>query len=377
MRVVHAYKIAKPEMEGGIPEAIDILASGLMARGIDNEIVVARAKGLKQSGIHNGVKVTRAASFGDVMSLPMSPTYPLLLKSRIRDADIVAFHTPFPLADPILAFLPSHQGLVVHWHADIVRQKRSAALLAPLRRAMLDRADRIVVAHETIVASNETLHAYRDKIVTIPYGIDVGHWEQETPEDRQEIDRLTHKYPVLFVTVGRLVTYKGFNVLIEAMTRVKGHLIICGEGPERDNLETMIRKEGLSERVMLAGKTSTTEMRRYLKAATGFVFPSITSAETFGIVQLEAMAAGAPIINTALTTAVPDIARDGQEALTVAPSDVAELAIAMRLMATDSSLRQHLIEAGKTRVTQEFSRDTFVARTLACYRDVFEGLRVA
>lgn len=376
MRVVHAYKIAKPEMEGGIPEAIDTLASGLNSRGIENEIVVARARGLSERNIHNGVKVTRAASFGDVLSLPMSPTYPFLLKSRIRDADIVAFHTPFPLADPILAFLPSHQGLVVHWHADIVRQKRSAALLAPLRRAMLDRADRIIVAHETIVASSETLQSYRDKIVTIPYGIDVGYWGQETHEDRQEIDRLRQEHPILFIAIGRLVTYKGFDVLLEAMTLVKGHLIICGEGPERDRLEAMIREKGLAERVTLAGKSSTSGMRRYLKAATSFVFPSITSAETFGIVQLEAMAAGVPIINTALTTAVPDIARDNKEALTVTPGNVAELAIAMRLIAADPNLRQHLIKAGQARVVQEFSRDTFVARTLACYREVFERLRV-
>ena len=374
MRVVHAYKIAKPEMEGGIPEAIDILASGLMTHGIDNEIVVARARGLNQSDTYSGVKVTRAASFGDVLSLPMSPTYPMLLKSRVKGADIVAFHTPFPLADPVLAFLPSHQGLVVHWHADIVRQKRSAALLAPLRRAMLDRADRIVVAHETIVASNETLLAYRDKIVAIPYGIDIGHWQQETAEDREEIERLKRDHPVLFVAVGRLVTYKGFDVLIEAMTRVNGHLIICGEGPEREHLEGQIRQNKLTGQVTLVGKTSTTQMRRYLKAATSFVFPSITSAETFGIVQLEAMAAGAPIINTALTTAVPDIARDQREALTVSPGNVAELANAMHVMARDAELRQRLIEAGSTRVAQEFSRDTFVARTLACYREVLANL---
>lgn len=376
MRIVHAYKIAKPEREGGIPEAIDILASGLAARGIDNEVVVARVKGFKQSDTFNGVKVTRAASFGDILSLPMSPTYPSLLKNRIKGADIVAFHTPFPLADPVLAFLPPHQGLVVHWHADIVRQKRSAALLAPLRRAMLDRADRIVVAHRTIVESNKTLESYRDKIITIPYGIDVEAWEEETSEDHQAIDRLKKKFPVLFVAVGRLVTYKGFDILLEAMRRVKGHLIICGEGPERDNLEAMIEECGLTGRVTLAGPISTTQMRRFLKAATSFVFPSITSAETFGIVQLEAMAAGAPIINTALSTAVPDIARDGQEALTVAPGNIDELSNAMRVMASDPVLNWRLREAGRMRVRREFSRDAFVARTLACYREIYSGLRV-
>lgn len=374
MRVVHAYKISKPEMEGGIPEVIDILASGLAARGLENEIVVARARGLGRIETYHGVKVSRSASLGDVLSLPISPTYPFLLKGRVKTADIVALHTPFPLADPVAAFLPPHQGLIVHWHADIVRQKRSAALLAPLRRAMLERADRIIVAHKSILESNDTLDAYREKIVIIPYGIDVKEWEQETLEDRAVIDRLRTEHPVLFVAIGRLVTYKGFDVLLEAMTRVRGHLIICGEGPERERLHAMIEAENLAAKVTLTGKVTPQEMRCYLKAATSFVFPSITAAETFGIVQLEAMAAGTAIINTALSTAVPDIARDQKEALTVTPGHVAELANAMQVMATNPSLRNRLAEAGRVRVQQEYSDASYVDKTLACYRDLYRTL---
>lgn len=375
MRVVHAYKISKPEMEGGIPEVIDILASGLAARGFDNEIVVARGRGLGRTDTYHGVKVTRSSSFGDVLSLPMSPTYPFLLNNRVKSADIVALHTPFPLADPVAAFLPPHQGLIVHWHADIVRQKRSAALLAPLRRAMLDRADRIIVAHESILGSTDTLDGHHEKIVTIPYGIDVEEWAQETPEDHAAIEELRRAHPVLFVAIGRLVTYKGFDILLEAMTRVNGHLIICGEGPERERLEGLIKAMGLQAKVTLTGKVTPQEMRRYLKASTSFVFPSITAAETFGIVQLEAMAAGTAIINTALSTAVADIARDQKEALTVTPGNVAELANAMQVMAANAALRDRLAKAGHSRVREVYSHANFITKTLACYSDLHLKLR--
>jgi rhamnosyl/mannosyltransferase len=86
------------------------------------------------------------------------------------------------------------------------------------------------------------------------------------------------------------------------------------------------------------------------------------------------MAAGTAIINTALSTAVPDIARDQKEALTVTPGHVAELANAMQVMATNPSLRNRLAEAGRVRVQQEYSDASYVDKTLACYRDLYRTL---
>lgn len=375
MRVVHAYKIFKPEMEGGIPEVIDILARGLTHQGHDNEIVVARNWGLGCREVQGAVQVMRTSSLGSLLSLPVSPSYPFQLHRAAKGADIVALHAPFPLADPVVAALPRETGLVVHWHSDIIRQKRSAALLAPLRRRMLERANEIIVTHEDILDRTEVLAPYRDKVTVIPYGIDVGCWQVTTPADDQVVAALKGAHPTLFVTVGRLVTYKGFDILLNAMTRVDGHLVICGDGPERERLQALARDLGVASRVTFAGKVSVDEMRRYLKAAICFVFPSITAAETFGIVQLEAMAAGLPVINTALPTTVPHVARHDEEALTVSPRDSDALARAMRLMVGDEVLRHRLALAARERVERHYSTSSFIDRVQRTYQALCDRLR--
>ncbi len=372
MRVVHAYKVFKPDVEGGIPEVIDILSRGLASHGHQNEIIVARGQGLGSIETHGGVQVERCLSLGNLLSLPIAPTYPFRLRRAVRDADIVALHAPFPLADPVVAALPARTGLVVHWHSDIIRQKRSGALLAPLRRRMLERADEIIVTHETMVDHTEALQPYRHKIMILPYGIDVERWQLTTSADEKAVAALRRAHPTLFVTVGRLVTYKGFDVLLKAMTLVDGHLVICGEGPEGDRLRALARELGVAERVTFVGKVPVEQIRRYLKAATCFVFPSVTAAETFGIVQLEAMAAGLPIINTSLPTTVPHIARHDQEALTVPPRDEAALRVAMRRMASDEALRQRLSDAARRRVELHYSNARFIERVLGCYEVLHE-----
>lgn len=370
MRIVHAYKVFKPEIEGGIPEVIDTLASGLTRMGHDNRIVVARRRGLGTSDTYHGVPLTRTASLGDLLSLPLSPTYPLALWRAARGADILALHTPFPLADPVAALLPRNIGLVVHWHSDIVRQKKLGALLSPMMHAMLRRADRIVISHESIGENTPTLRPYLGKAVVIPYGIALGGWREEEAGDQGPIADLQARHPILFVAIGRLVTYKGFDVLIEAMTRVQGHLVICGEGDERPRLEALIRQHGLTSRVTLAGKMEVADIRRHLKAATALVLSSISPAETFGIVQVEAMATGVAVINTQLATAVPFVARDGHEALTVPVGDPEALAAAMDRLTRDQALRAALATAGQRRAEAIYSADAFVKGVCDAYDDI-------
>lgn len=111
-------------------------------------------------------------------------------------------------------------------------------------------------------------------------------------------------------------------------------------------------------------------MSLYLRAAKALALPSISAAEAFGIVQIEAMAAGCPVVNTDLATAVPHIARNGLEAITVRPQDPDELANALRTILDDPSLRARLSTAARKRAIAEYSAEVFRARMEAIYRDV-------
>jgi glycosyltransferase involved in cell wall biosynthesis len=187
--------------------------------------------------------------------------------------------------------------------------------------------------------------------------------------------RLCSAHPRLVVAVGQLVDYKGFDVLVEAMRDVDAHLVIIGDGPRRNRLARRIAAGDLSAQVTLWGTASDMELRAVLCAADVFAFPSVLCSETFGIAQLEAMACGLPIVNTALPTGVCWVARHGHEALTVAPDNAAALADAIRRLLTDPALAERLGSAGRQRAAHCFGSSAFERRIVQVFARVWMARR--
>src|SRR5262249_45105929 len=150
--------------------------------------------------------------------------------------------------------------------------------------------------------------------------------------------------------------YKGFLDAVRAMTRVGGTLLLVGDGPDRPALEAEARKLGLSGRVVFLGNLPHyLDLTPYYLAADAFWFPSNARREAFGIVQVEAMAAGCPVINTAIPdSGVAWVSRHEREGLTVAVGDPAALAEAANRIAAEPGLRDRLSGAARARAQAEF-----------------------
>jgi rhamnosyl/mannosyltransferase len=179
------------------------------------------------------------------------------------------------------------------------------------------------------------------------------------------------------VAVGRLVPYKGLDVLIEALAGLDATAMIVGDGAQAMRLRRLVVARGLADRVIFTGSISRERLRVLLHAARVFAFPSLTAKETFGIAQLEAMAAGLPIVNTALPSGVPTIARHGIEALTVPPGDPARLAEAIRHLLDSPGLAASLGRAGKARAMAEYDQSLFIDRMHALYAESLVARRLA
>lgn len=282
----------------------------------------------------------------------------------------MALHCPFPLNDiGVWLGIPKRTALVVHWHAEILGRRLLSRSFTGLVRRTLARADRIVVSTEKILESSRILAPYLGKCAVVPFGVDTAFWGLLGDSECAEVERLASVHPRLVLAVGRLVSYKGFDVLIEALTRIDATAIIVGAGPQANRLRRLIDVHGVASRVFLAGNVSRERLRILLHAARVFAFPSLTTAETFGIAQLEAMAAGLPIVNTALPSGVPTVARDGLEALTVPPGDPAKLAEALGRLLDVPSLAASLGSAGRKRVVAEFDQRLFIDRIHALYAE--------
>ncbi|MGO8911953.1 MAG: glycosyltransferase, partial [Bradyrhizobium sp.] len=369
LSVLHIFKIYYPDLFGGTLSVIRDICAGLKDKFVFAVLACSKS-GQQRKIVVDGVPVERVRSLGDVLSLPFAPTYPLWLWRRMAKHDLLVLHAPFPLADLVFALgFGRNRPLVVHWHADIVTHGAFRRFVEPLMRRTLRRAEAIIVSDAALLNESRLLQEFAEKCHVIPFGVDVSKFDRPAarhPDGGRDRGRLV-------LACGRLVPYKGFDVLIRAAVGQSFEVWIVGEGRERPRLEQLIKSLGVADRVRLLGSVPDSELVKLMYIANVFVMPSVTSAETFGMVQLEAMAAGRPIINTSLDTGVPNVARHGIEAITVPPGDHKRLAEAIETLVRDPERRARMGRAARQRAELQYSTDAFRGGIEAVYRNALAG----
>lgn len=366
LSVLHIFKIYYPDLFGGTLSVIRDICAALKDKFAFGVLVCSKSGGQRQIVV-NDVPVERVRSFGDVLSLPFAPSYPLRLWRRTTKHDLLVLHAPFPLADLAFALgIGRNRPLVVHWHADIVTREAFRWFVEPLMRRTLRRAEAIIVSDAVLIDETPLLREFADKCRVVPFGVDVSKYDRPAP--RYPDMKAGHDRGRLVLACGRLVPYKGFDVLIRAAVGRNFEIWIVGEGRERARLEQLIRSLGVGDRVRLLGSVPDRELVKLMYIADVFALPSVTSAETFGLAQLEAMAAGRPIINTSLDTAVPHVARHGIEAITVPPGDHEKLADAIDVLIRDPERRQRMGRAARQRAITKYSTAVFSEGIETIYR---------
>lgn len=361
LRILQVNKAYYPHV-GGIESLVRQYSEELGKRSdVELKVLVCRdEKGKTYSETVSGVEVTRAGSFGTYFSCPLSFSFLRLFRKMARDADVIEIHVPFPLADAALLFSGYKGRVVVAWHSDVVKQKKLLRLYKPLMMKLLKRADCIITATKGHIDGSDFLPQFRGKCRVIPYGI--------TPEDYLSVKRapvLTEKcndknsVKVLFT--GRLVYYKGVDVLLRAFTRVRGcELFLVGTGELEAPLKEFAAEHKMENRVHFLGFLPDEQLKQAYSDCDIFVLPSVVKSEAFGIVQLEAMVYGKPVINTSLPSGVPYVSIDGETGITVPPYDPEALADAINRLAADNELREKLGNNAAERVGKYFNEKNVI-----------------
>jgi len=361
LRVLHLGKFYPP-YKGGVETYLEGLCQCLAAT-VQLQVIVAGESG-HQTEFIRGVPVTRLKTRKVVASTPLCEG--MIEAIHSWPCDIIHLHWPNPFA--VLAYLMSRcpAKLVITYHSDVIRQRFLAAMFGPILRHVLRRADAIIVTSPNFVEHSSTLQPFRHCCRVVPLGI---RPESLLDVSESEVAEIRARYGTPFVmAAGRLVYYKGLHFLIAAMKSVDAHLVIVGTGPLRERLQAQIGREGLADRVSLVGEVEC--IGPYYHAADVFVLASTARSEAFGIVQLEAMACGKPVINTRLDSGVPFVSLHGTTGLTVEPANPAELGCALRILLQNHRFRGRLGAAARQRVAQEFTLDLMAQRTLALYREL-------
>ncbi len=371
MRILHVAKFYPPAF-GGMETVVASMAEGVAALGHEVTVLVHADDGdTRPRHPAPGVTVLRAPYRLAIGSLALSPAYVRLYRAWRDWADIVHVHTPFPVADLLTTLWPPKAPIVVTWHSDIVRQKLMKHAVAPLAHRLCRRASAIHCSAEFIRRESTFLPPYRDKIRVIPFGRAVDSFIAAAADEPAKAATCAAQGGRFALAVGRLVYYKGFDILLKAAATLPDlRLVIIGDGPMQAELEGQIAALNLGDRVTLLGGVSADTLAAHYAAADLFVLPSTHRSETFALVQVEAMAAGLPVINTRLPTGVPEVSPDGVTGLTVPPGDADALAVALRTLWNDADLRRRFGEAGRARALNVYSQSAAAERFVKLYEDV-------
>lgn len=308
----------------------------------------------------NGVEVIRSGSLGTYFSCPLSLSFIRNFRRLAKSADVVHINVPFPLADLALLLSGFKGKVVVSWHSDIVKQKKLLMFYKPLLMSLLRRADVILTATQGHIDGSDWLPGFREKCRILPYGIKP---EEYLAVERRPIltEKLTDKNAVKVFFTGRLVYYKGVDVLLKAFRLVDGcELFIAGTGELEQQLKDYAAAHGLAEKVHFLGFLPDDELRQAYADCDIFVLPSVVKSEAFGIVQLEAMVYGKPVINTLLPSGVPHVSLHKQTGFTVKPGDPESLSAAILSLARRKDVREKLGNAAAERVCEYFDEDKVI-----------------
>ena len=387
LRVLHIGKFYAPQ-RGGIERHVQDLAEWQLANGIDAQVLVHQPPGhwFGTRDLVDGVTVERAGCIAAPLYAPISPSFPLRLSSMIRRHQPQALHLHLPnascfalLASPAARCLP----WIVHWHADISADAKdwrlhvAYRLYRPFEQAVLRRATAIIVTSQAYRDASVALAPWLSKTTVVALGI-APLPDTHAAGSRESASAWPADDGLKLLAVGRLSYYKGFDTLLDALAVLRDRgdgpmprLLLVGDGEHGSRLREHARRLKLDDCVRFAGGVDDHALQLAYESADLFVLPSLDRSEAFGLVLLEAMRAGLPVVASAIAgSGVGHVVADGVTGDLFAAGDAIALADALARMTREPTRRQRMGAAGHARWRDAFSLE----RSARAVREVYENV---
>lgn len=377
MRILHVGKYYASHY-GGIESFVGDLALEQVRVGHD---VLVLAHGGASSRIRNredfgGVEVRRVFSFGKLCHVPVAPFFGFVLWGLVGRFKPDVIHVHMPNVSALWLLLGRVKcPVVVHWHTDVAPAEHSLCgkfFYGPYKfmgERLLRRADAVIATSRQYLETSSALSRFRAKAYVIPLGLSparLGSGAEAVGAENKAGDALR------ILAVGRFANYKGFEVLVRALVKVPDvHLTIVGDGNLRPQLITLVEELDLPCRVAMPGHVDDVELQTLFRNADVFCLPSTERSEAFGVVLLEAMYYGKPLITTSVEgSGMNWVNTHGETGLSVAPKDVDTLAEALWLLANDASMRQRMGKKARERFDKLFHIRVVGERIDDLYKEV-------
>lgn len=371
-------------IRGGVEKVMWNLTWGLAERGIPCDMLCAYLKTDPVDPEHqdlcreteDGREIT-LGPYGRVICVParakkaktmLSKAMVSWLRKHAAEYDIIHIHHPDPMA-ALALFLSGYKGRVIlHWHSDILAQKLLLFFYSPLQWWLIRRAERIIGTSPVYIRESRDLARVQQKVVCVPIGIIPVVYDFRAAEAiRASIgDRK------LVFALGRLVPYKDFGTLIEA-ARYLGddyRVVIGGDGPLKNELQQQIADAGMQEKIRLLGYVESWDVPNWFGASDVFVLSSDRRTEAFGLVQIEAMSCGKPVVATIIPhSGVSWVNDNGVSGLNVHPHDPKALAAAIQQICDDPDVYLQFSAGAMERFENLFTSREMIDKIIKIYED--------
>lgn len=357
-------------IRGGVEKVAFDLMKGLSEKHISCDMLCAAEEGGDRIiRLNDYARLICCRTWVKACATMISPSMIFTLRRICREYDIIHVHHPDPMACLALFFSGYKGKVVLHWHSDIQKQKLLLKFYRPLQQWLLRRADKIVGTSPVYLAESPCLQEVQEKTVCLPIGVVP---MQPVPE---AVEAIRNQYPgkKIVFSLGRLVAYKGFCFLVEAARYLSEDYVVLigGTGALKDELQQEIEDLNLQEKVKLLGRVSDGDLPAYYGACDVFCMSSVQKTEAFGIVQIEAMSCGKPVVATRIPqSGVSWVNKEGMSGLNVEPGKARDLAEAIEKITENAETCQRFSEGAKKRYQDLFTKERMIEKCLTIYLEL-------
>lgn len=387
MKILHIGKYYPPAL-GGIEYFLRDLACEQAKVGHKVKVLCHQEqrsiKGFWEK--REGIDIHRTGTWGTLVYAPISPSFPKAIYKIMKSfvPDVLHIHMPNLSAFWILRFV-RFVPIVIHWHSDVItsNQQRALRLLYPgykvFERKLLRKAYKIIVTSKEYLNASTPLQEFKSKCIVIPLGISPARMTniQDIKFPNREIEfvePLKNLYKAKFIvfSAGRFTYYKGFEYLVRAaelLPQVK--FLLAGNGPLWPKLHKMCQLNGRLNNVSLLSQVSDQELHYYLSQCDLFCLPSVEKTEAFGLVLLEAMYYGKPLLTTNVHgSGIKEVNIHNYNGLVVEPRSEREIARGVEEFLLRPEFKKNAGENSKKRLFANFLISDVAKNINHIYQDI-------
>lgn len=369
MKILHVYKTYFPDEPGGVQEVIKNICIGTKAFGITNKLFTLSKKPNPSLLRRLECDVTRGRSLLQLASCDIGDYNSFSeYRSLVGWSDIIHFHYPWPFEDLLNLVTREKKIKIVTYHSDIVRQKTLEILYSPLRNTFMRDMSAIVATSQNYYKSSEYLKQplIEKKIRIIPIGI---FSTRNQEESSKEIAIKSIQSEPFLLFLGALRYYKGVKNLIEAANNIRGNIIIAGEGNEKKVLEEQARNLNVRN-VHFLGNVCESDKNYLLSSCRGLILPSSLRSEAYGVVLVEALMHGKPIVSCEIGTGTSFVNKHNETGFVINPNSPYDLSQACNKILEDRELAIKFSSNARHRYLNLFTGE----RMAKSYYDLYQEL---